>query len=891
MAASTIVRDVILRDGSALRLRSPRPDDEPAIKAFFDGLAPESRYMRFHGHGRTDIVARDYANADGDTRVALIAHLGDRVVAVAGYDRLNEPGVAEVAFAVTDELHGRGLATRMLEQLADVAGDRGVRRFDAEVMADNRAMLRVFSSAGFDVRRESAFGEAHVELDIRPSEQLAERIAARDHRAAVASLRAVLHPASVAVIGASARPDSVGGALLHRVVAGGFQGVASPVSRGGGVVASMRAVPSTVDLPDPPELAIVAVPADEVLDAVVDAVDRGARGVLVVSAGFSDTDEPAGREREEALLEAVRARGARLVGPNSLGVVVTDPEVALCGVIGDVDVRSGGLALSSQSGALGLALLGHAAARRLGIAAFVSLGNRADVSTNDLLEYWADDPRCEVLALYVESFGNPRRFAQISRRVSRQKPILAVKGNRGRLPASAASHTAGALGDEAAADALLRQAGVLRVESTEALFDTAELLERQPLPRGRRVGIVTNSGGLGRIASDACTTRRLELAIPAADTIARLSERLPNADRIKNPVDLGVRAPLQDYLDAVGALLGDDGVDAVLAVHAGRSGLEHAEGLEALERATAAADKPVVACAVGADGRLPERERWTVPNYRFPEAAVRALGLAADRRDWLSQPLGVRPAYEDVDAERVATLAAALLEDRGPGWLDRGATADLLATHGLGVLPGAHADTGEAAVAAAARLGGPVVVKADFAPPARAGDVDAVLLGLDGGAAVRAGWDELERRVAASGREWSGVLVQPLAGPGADVLVGAVADPDLGPVVGVGMGGRQAGLSGDVAFGLAPLNDVEVDGLLSGSPGVQAWLEGLRGAAPLDRPALRELVLRFSLLLEHVPELAEVDLNPVRVMPAGATIVDARVRLAPRPEPRRAKTW
>ncbi|MEN3285298.1 MAG: hypothetical protein V7607_6438, partial [Solirubrobacteraceae bacterium] len=716
--ATTLVRDVILRDGSALRLRSPRPEDEPAIKAFFDGLAPESRYMRFHGHGRTDIVAHDYATADGDTRVALIAHLGDRVVAVAGYDRLNEPGVAEVAFAVADDLRGRGLATRMLEQLADVAADRGLGRFEAEVLADNRAMLRVFASAGFDVCRQSAFGEAHVELDIRPSEQLAERIADRDHRATVASLRPLLHPASLAVIGASARPDSAGREVLHRVVAEGFAGVASPVSRGGGVVASMRAVPSVADLAEAPELAIVAVPADDVLEAVVEAVDHGVRGVLVVSAGFSDTDEPEGREREAALLEAVRARGARLVGPNSLGLVTTDPDVSLCGVLGDVAVRPGGLALSSQSGALGLALLGHAAARRLGIAAFVSLGNRADVSTNDLLQYWADDPRCQVLALYVESFGNPRRFAQISRRVSRQKPILAVKGNRGRVPASAASHTAGALGQEAAVDALLRQAGVLRVESTEALFDAAELLERQPLPRGRRVGIVTNSGGLGRIASDACTTRRLEPAIPAAETIARLAERLPHADRIKNPVDLGVRAPLEDYLEAVDALLGDGGVDAVLVVHAGRSGLERPEGLEALEQATADAGKPVLACAVGTDGRLPEREHWTVPNYRFPEAAVRALGLAADRRDWLSQALGVRPSFEDVDAEAARAQAAALLESGGPGWLDSEGTDALLATHGLRVLPSERAATGEAAVAAAERIGGPVALKAHFPPPA-----------------------------------------------------------------------------------------------------------------------------------------------------------------------------
>jgi acyl-CoA synthetase (NDP forming)/RimJ/RimL family protein N-acetyltransferase len=891
--ATALVRDVILRDGSALRLRSPEPEDEAAIKAFFDALAPESRWMRFHGAGRTDVVSHDYAHADGDLRVALVARLGERVVAVAGYDRLNEPGVAEVAFAVADDMQGRGLATRMLEQLAEVGAERGVRRFDAEVVADNRAMLHVFSSAGFDIRRETSWGEAHLELDIRPSDRVEERIAERHHRAAVASLRPLLAPASVAVVGASAREGSVGGELLRTIIAGGFAGVAAAVSRSGGVVSSVRAVPSIADLADPPELVLVSVPAAEVLDAVVEAADAGARGVLVVATGFSDTDEPEGREREEALLEAARARGIRLVGPNSIGLVNTDPAVDLHALLGEVDTRPGGLALSSQSGALGLALLGHAAARRLGIAAFVALGNRADVSTNDLLEYWADDPRCAVIALYVESFGNPRRFSQVSRRVSRLKPILAVKGNRTRMAAEARSHTAGALADsaEAAVDALLHRAGVLRVEGTEALFDAAELFERQPLPRGRHVGIVTNSGGLGRIASDACTSRHLELAVPSAETIAALGDRVPRADRIKNPVDLGVRAPLGDYLAAVEVLLADDGVDAVLVVHAGRSGLEQADGLAALETATARAEKPVVACVVGPDGRLAQRETWTVPNYRFPESAVRALALAADRRDWLSRPLGQRAEFDDVDAEAARAIAVAALGDLGPGWLDGERTAALLATHRLPVLATERAATVDDAVAAAARLGGPVALRADAPPPARAGDIDAVLLGLEGEEAVRAGWDELARRVAAGGREWAGVVVQPLVGAGADVLVGAVADPDLGPVVGVGMGGRQAGLAGDVAFALVPLTDLEVDDLLLASAGVRAWLDGTRGAAPLDRPALRDLVLRFSRLLENVPEVAEADLNAVRVTAAGVHVLDARVRIAPRPEPRRAKTW
>jgi acyl-CoA synthetase (NDP forming)/RimJ/RimL family protein N-acetyltransferase len=889
--ATSLVRDVILRDGSALRLRSPVPTDEPAIRAFFDGLAPDSRYMRFHGAGRTDLVSHDYAHADGDARVALLAHLGDRVVAVAGYDRLNEPGVAEVAFAVADDQRRRGLATRMLEQLAELGGERGLQRFDAEVLSENRGMLRTFSNAGFDVRRESAYGEVHLEFDIRPTERFAERVAERDHRGTVASLRPLLAPASLAVVGASPHPDSVGAELLRDLVAAGYAGVAGAVNRSGGVVSSMRAAARVADLPETPELAIVAVPADEVLGAVTEAAEAGTRAVLVVSAGFSDTDEPEGREREEALLEAVRSRGLRLVGPNSLGLVNTDPAVALHGVIGDVTVRPGGLALSSQSGALGLALLGHAGARGLGIRSFVSLGNRADVSTNDLLEYWADDESTAVVALYVESFGNPRRFSQVSRRVSRQKPILAVKGNRGRVPAGAESYTAGALCDEAAVDALFRQAGVLRVESTEALFDAAELLERQPLPRGRAVGVVTNSGGLGRIATDACTTRRLDLAVPGEATRARLFERLPGADRIKNPVDLGVRAPLQDYLEAVDALLADDGVDAVIVLHAGRSGLEREEGLAALEQATSHAAKPVVACVVGPDGRLPERAHWTIPNFRFPEAAVRALGFAADRRDWLSRPLGLRPRREGTDPERAQRLAAEALEARGPGWLEREQVQALLETHGIPVLATERCADVESAVRAAAAFGGPVALKADFPPPAMASDIDAVLLGLEGDDAVRAGWDELARRTAVGGRPWAGALVQPLVEAGADVLVGAVADRDLGPVIGVGMGGRQAGLAGDVTFALVPLTDVETEDLLLVSPAVNASLEGRRGAQALDRPALRELVLRFSLLLEAVPEIAEVDLNPVRVERRGATVLDARVRLAPRPEPRRAKTW
>jgi acyl-CoA synthetase (NDP forming) len=603
--------------------------------------------------------------------VTLLAHLDGRVVAVAGYDRLNEPGAAEVAFAVADEMHGRGLATRLLEQLAEIAAARGISRFDAEVMAGNRGMLGVFAGAGFDTRRQTEFGEIHLALDLRPTERLEERMADRTHVAAVASLRPLLAPASVAVVGASAREDSVGGAIFRAVVAGGFAGVAVPVHPEGGVVASARAARSLSELAEPPELAVVAVPAADVLDVVREAARCGVRALLVVSAGFSDSDEREGAAREEALLEAVRAHGLRLVGPNALGVVNTEPGVSLHALIGRVAVRPGALALSSQSGALGLALLGHAAARGLGISSFVALGNRADVSTNDLLEYWADDERTAVVALYMESFGNPRRFSQVSRRVSRRKPILAVKGGRGRVL------------DDAATDALFRQAGVLRVETTQTLFDAAELLERQPLPRGRRVGVVTNSGGLGVVAADACAARGLELAAPGETTRARLAAALPGADRLGNPIDLGVRAPVADDVEAIAALLDDEHVDAVLVLHVELGAGDPAARLQALEDATSGASKPVLACVVGAGGELPRRAAWGVPNYRFPEAAVRALALAADRRDWLSRPLGQAPVVEGLDLEAARAVAA----DAADGSLEDGRARALLSA--VGIEPGA----------------------------------------------------------------------------------------------------------------------------------------------------------------------------------------------------------
>ena len=898
--AGSLVRDVILRDGTTVRLRSPEPADESDLKAFFDELDPESRYLRFHGiGGRMDVVARAYAEADGRERVALIGRHGPGVVAVAGYERLRDPAVAEVSFAIVASFQRRGLGTRMLEQLAEHAAGVGLERFEAEVLAENVLMLGVFRDAGFAVRREHAGDEVRLVLDIQPSERLAEQIARRDHVASVASLRPVLAPRSVAVVGASGDPASVGGRVLGGIIAGGFAGVVWPVNRSGGIVCSARAARGLAELPEAPELAVIAVPAGEVVGVVEEAARVGVRAVLVISAGFADAGAD-GEALERELLEVVRAHGLRLVGPNSLGVANGAPDVGLHATVGAARPPSGGLAISSESGALGLALLGQAEARGLGVAAFLAVGNRADVSTNDLLEYWQDDDAVAAIGLYVESFGNPRRFAEIARRVSRRKPILVVKGQLARPQRAAArpagSHTAAALSSEDVFDALFHDAGVLRMDSSDELFDVAELFERQPLPAGRNVGVVSNSGGLGTLAADAALSCDLQLPQLSTTTQQRLRDMLPRATRVANPVDLTVGAEPGDFATAVGELLGEPAVDAVVVLFIALA--EHAPRLvlDAVEHAAADAQKPVLAAILGADGQPPRRAGGRVPNFRLPQACVVALGRAADRRAWLSRPLGQPARLSGIEPERARELVAAALAGAGNdgqgGWMDPASLEALLDAYRVPVAPSTRCRDPDAAVAAAARFGGPIALKASLPGPAHAGDIDAVLLGLTGEHAIHAGWQELHRRVRAAAHAWPDeVVVQPLLDGGADILVGSLSDPDLGPLIGLGVGGRGPALAHAITFRLAPDTDAAVEDLITASTAVDAWLEGFASTPPLDRLALHDLIVRFARLLTDVPELVEADLNPVRVLPAGCHVLDARLRLDPPPRTARTRTW
>jgi acyl-CoA synthetase (NDP forming)/GNAT superfamily N-acetyltransferase len=873
LASHTLVRDVLLRDGSTLRLETPTLADFGDIMGFYDGLSPDSRYFRFHGHGRIDSVVRAQAGASGVDRIALMGRLGARVVAVASFDGLREKGVAEVAFAVADELQGHGIGTRMLEQLAAIAARRSIHRFDAEVMTSNQRMLGVFENAGYVVRRRGSLGEVTVSLDITPTEAVQERIGERDHVGAVAALRPILTPRSIAVVGAAAAPGNVGQAVLSNIIAGGFRGVVSAVNRDGGVVCSMSAARSLRELPVPAELVIIAAGGDDLLEFAADAAASGAKALLVLPAGPED-DGGVSAGEEDRLLEIVRGAGLRVVGPGSLGVLNTAVDVSVNATFRGVHVQAGGLAIGSHAVGLGLGLLGHAAARRLGVSVFVSLGSRADVSTSDLLEWCEDDERTAAIMLYVESFGDPQRFTRVAQRVAREKPILVVKGGRAeQVRVAAYSQTAAALRGDAAFDALLHQAGVVRFRSGEELFQAAELFESQPLPRGREIGIVTNSRSVGTLAADACAIRGLNVS---------------TASEAQNPMLLALGAGPNEYAAAVHELIADPGIDALLVGYADRHDGDPEAILAAIAAASARASKPVVASVVRMDGRLPERARSDVPNFLFPESCAAALARAADRHAWLSRPLGDPPAYADLERSAARELITTRLErTRDGGWLSLGEAESLLTAYGMPFAPSCRCRDVDAAVAAALGIGGPVALKSYFPAPALASQVHVPLLGLEGESAVRAGWRELERQVQAAGRDWKGAIVQRLAEPGADVLVGTLKDPELGSVIGVGLGGRQAAVGQSIAFRLPPSTDIEADELIDACEPVASQLDD----AALDREALRELILRFALLLEGIPELVEADLNSVRCTTTGCVVLDMRLRIDHQRPVERVKTW
>lgn len=671
--------DVVLSDGGTAHLRPIRPGDAELLRVFHSRLSPESIYYRFFSPRPklTDREIEHFTSVDYDLRVALIATIGEEMVAVVRYDRFEDrPETAEVAFLVEDAHQGRGLGAVLLEHIAAAARERGVRRFVASVLPDNRRMTRVFREAGY--RAEQRFEEGVIELalDLEPTGTSVQVMAAREHRAESRSIQRLLFPGSVAVIGASRAEHSVGRTVLRNLLGGDFSGPVYPVHPTAVAVAGVRAYPSVLEVPDDVDLAVVAVRADAVHEVVEQCAGKGVRGLVVVSSGFGETG-PEGRASQEELVRLARAYGMRVVGPNCLGIANTDPDVRLNATLAPTMPGRGPVGFFSQSGALGIAILQRTAERGLGLSTFVSAGNRADVSGNDLMQYWEEDPATKAVLLYLESLGNPRKFARLARRLGRRKPIVAVKSGRS-TQGVPLGHAARALSlPDHAVSALFEQAGVIRVEDLSELFDVAQLLAYQPLPAGDRVAIIGNSDSLGLLAQDAAVALGLE---------------------VRPRGDLGPRAGAPEYEAALAGALEDDTVDAVVALFTPPTiGGHDLRVPERILRLAAGGSKPIVATYLGSEGMPPDLRvpgpdgmaaEGSIPSYPAPEDAVRALAYVVRYAQWRQRPPGRLPEPAGTDRKRARALVEEWLAPGDPVHATPRQASELLACYGIEIAEG-----------------------------------------------------------------------------------------------------------------------------------------------------------------------------------------------------------
>ncbi|GGQ16054.1 hypothetical protein GCM10010266_44090 [Streptomyces griseomycini] len=938
--------DVVLRDGGTARIRPITVDDAERLVSFYEQVSDESKYYRFFAP-YPRLSAKDvhrFTHHDFVDRVGLAATVGGEFIATVRYDRIGADGTpasapadeAEVAFLVQDAHQGRGVASALLEHVGAVARERGIRRFAAEVLPANTKMIKVFTDAGYTQKRSFEDGVVRLELDLEPTDRSLAVQYAREQRAEARSVQRLLAPGSVAVVGAGRTPGGVGRSILGNIRDAGFTGRLYAVNRalpeGWKELDGVPAFRSVRDVDGPVDLAVVAVPAERVPEVVTECGEHGVQGLVVVSAGYAESG-PDGRERQRALVRQARTYGMRIIGPNAFGVINTSPEVRLNASLAPETPRPGRIGLFAQSGAIGVALLSRLHRRGggvtgvTGVSTFVSSGNRADVSGNDVLQYWYEDPDTDVALMYLESIGNPRKFTRLARRTAAAKPLVVVQGAR---------HGAGPRGHavratrlpHATVSALLRQAGVIRVDTITELVDAGLLLARQPLPAGPRVAILGNSESLGLLTYDAC-----------------LAEGL----RPHPPLDLTTAASAADFHAALSRALADDTCDAVVvtAIPAvGEGSVADAALAEALRSAAAATpSKPVLVVHVELGGlaealsaaastapqppaatapqqapptqqvpstqqapstapprppvttspaaapgpaadppapAAPPEGAHLIPAYPAAERAVRALAQAVAYAQWRRDAAdpGKVPEYEDIDERGAAALIDGLLS-RGQGLTLGGEeTCDLLGTYGIHVHRSLPAPTPDAAAEAARTLGHPVALKATAPHLRHRADLGGVRLDLADEEQLRRAYAELTELFGAP--QELRPVVQRMAPRGVDTVVRAVIDPAAGAVLSFGLAGPPSQLLGDMAHRLIPVTDREATSLVR-SIRTAPLLFGWRGSAPVDTPALEELMLRVSRLVDDHPEVVAVTLEPVVVAPHGVSVLGASVRLAPPP--------
>lgn len=857
--------DVVLRDGSVAHVRPIIPADADRIRAFHAGQSEESIYLRYFAPVR-ELSEKDihrFTNVDYDDRVALVATVKDRIIGIGRYDKLDDRS-AEVAFNISDAYQGRGIGSVMLEHLAVIALDKGVEHFTAETLPQNRKMLNVFKEAGYEVQHSLEDGVVEVGFNIEPTEQSKAVRLAREHRAESLSIRSLLFPRSVAVVGASRRRRSVGSQILRNILNGDFTGPVYAVNNEALEVQGMRSFARVSEIPAPVDLAIIAVPAPDVIDIVRDCADADVKSVVVVSAGFAETGQRGARLQKE-LREAARFGGMRVLGPSSFGLINNDPEVMLNGTLAPAPPRPGRLGLFSQSHALGIAVLAGAARRHLGVSVFASAGNRVDISGNDFMQWFLDDESTHVVGLYLESMGNPRKFSRIARQLAMAKPIVAVSSGVSTYavpPGHRIRHTS--MPPEAF-DAMLNQAGVIRVTNAHQFFDVVQVALHQPLPEGRRVAVVGNSDSLGALVAQIAGRWKLTV--------------------VHGPVALDAEASADDFVAALREAYENPSVDSVVACFIPPLVAPDEDVTQSVREVAAEYDKPTVATFLGMrevhEGITPEetsKER-ALPVFPMPEYAVRALARITEYAEWRNRDQGLPIRADGIDIEAAENLI--------DGWL-AGATADrslnlperqqLLETYGLKLWPLRLVYDVEAAVLAAEELGYPIIIKSRSPwlrnQPELAGTrrhiVDVISLRQAYASLLEHAGDESK----------NGFIVQRMAEPGVPCVIGTSEDGLFGPVVQFSIAGPPTDLLGDIAYRIPPLTDVDVRELIIGVKAAPL-LMGHRGALRADLDALGDVIGRLSMMADNHPELARVRLNPVMARPDGVDIVGAEIVLRP----------
>ncbi len=882
---------IILKDGHTFKLRPITRDDKDKMRNLFYRLSPQSRYLRF-GHMKEHISDQEldyYTDVHAPDTYAYVGLTGEataeEIRAVGRWFLSPNGNTAEIAFTVEDNIQAKGIGTSLLERLAEAALKYRIKKLVAHVLPENTRMLRVFEESGFNIVKRMHEGFVEITFDLEHQEEFSKRQEVREHIARSVGIRRMLYPRTVAVIGASRDPDSVGGKVFRNLLYCNFGGAAFPVNPKSMSVNGVMSYPSVTDIPGDVDLAVIVVPARNVLAVVDECGRKGVWSIVIISAGFAESG-PEGRERQRLLREKVLSYGMRCVGPNCLGILNTDPTVNLNATFAKMWPPRGNLSISSHSGALGLALLDYVQSNNLGIAHFASIGNRMDVSSNDLLEFWEDDENTGVILLYLETFGNARRFSRITRRISRKKPIIAVKAGRSDVGGRAASSHTGALAaSDVAVDALFRQAGVIRVTTIEEMFNVAKLLADQPLLEGPHIGVLTNAGGPGVLAADAAINSGLSVPALSDETQAKLASFLPKEAALANPVDVIASATGDQFERALSVMLDDPALDAVLVINIPlRDPEEVASGLRRVMDGYRG-KKPVLACFMMSGAASVDLHydggSSIIPVYMFPEDAVQSLAMAWPYARYRQREEGRVREFSDIDEDAARRFLRTYVAPGSEGrWLAPEVAIDLLRKYGIPVADTKAAFNPDMAAQAAHEVGFPVAMKLRSTTLTHKTDVGGIALDLQNEEEVRAAFVAMSERMAAAGREdaMEGVIVQPMKKGGQEMIVGMSMDPVFGPLLMVGIGGVHVELIKDVAFSLHPLTDKDPDYILAQLKGLPL-LTGWRGSIPKDVQCLNEVLLRFSALVDDFAEISEMEINPLMVFDRGkgCAVVDARI--------------